>query len=59
MRMYDLMIKGGTVVDGSGGAPFLADVAVKDGFIAAVGQGLGSADQEIDSKNTFTAFCGI
>ena len=51
--MYDLIIKGGTVVDGSGGAPFLGDVAVKDGFIAAVGQDLGSADREIDAKGCY------
>ena len=40
--MYDLLIKGGTVVDGSGSTPFMADVAVSDGLIVAVGQDLGS-----------------
>ena len=34
---YDLLITGGTLVDGSGGRPRRADVAVKDGQIAAVG----------------------
>jgi N-acyl-D-aspartate/D-glutamate deacylase len=28
---YDLTIRGGTLVDGTGGAPRTADVAVKDG----------------------------
>ena len=33
-RAYDLVIRGGMLVDGSGAAPFEADVAVKDGRIA-------------------------
>ncbi len=35
--MHDLVIRNGTVVDGRGGAPVLADVAVDDGRITAVG----------------------
>jgi N-acyl-D-aspartate/D-glutamate deacylase len=31
---HDLVIRGGRVVDGSGGLAFEADVAVKDGLIA-------------------------
>ena len=34
--MFDLLIRGGTVVDGSGAAPTVADVAVADGRVAAV-----------------------
>ena len=34
---YDLCIRNGTVVDGLGGTPYVGDVAVSDGVIAAVG----------------------
>lgn len=36
-RDYDLIIRGGTVYDGQGGAPFQADVAIEDDRIAAIG----------------------
>ena len=41
--MYDILIKNGLVVDGSGAPGFLADVALKDGRIAAIGAGLSTA----------------
>lgn len=47
---YDLVIRGGTVIDGGGGAPFEADVAVSRGRIAAVGQNLGAGAEEIDAR---------
>ena len=47
---YDVVIRGGTVMDGNGGAPFEADVAIKDGKIAAVGAISGSGTDEIDAK---------
>ncbi|MFC3175420.1 amidohydrolase family protein [Novosphingobium bradum] len=47
--MHDLVIRGGLVVDGSGGAPVAADVAVRDGLIFAVGEGLGPGREEIDA----------
>ena len=34
---YDLIITGGKIVDGPGSAPYNADVAIKDGVIAKVG----------------------
>ena len=40
MAQYDLVIRGGTVIDGSGGAPFTADVAINGAIIAAIGDGL-------------------
>ncbi len=47
---YDLVIRNGVVVDGTGGEPFEADVAVKDGKIARVGNVSGRGSQEIDAK---------
>lgn len=46
---FDLVVRGGTVFDGSGGAPCAADVAVQDGRIAAVGQIAGAGREEIDA----------
>jgi N-acyl-D-aspartate/D-glutamate deacylase len=47
---WDLVVRGGTVIDGSGGAPVEADVAVADGRIAAVGRIAGSGREEIDAR---------
>ena len=46
---FDLLIKGGTIVDGLGGEPYVGDVAVSDGVIAAVGTVLGDSASEIDA----------
>ena len=47
---YDLIIRNGTIVDGLGGEPYVGDVAVRDGLIAAVGSVNGSAaKREIDA----------
>ncbi len=48
--MHDLVIRGGTVVDGSGGAPFVADVAVDGDRIVAVGENLAAGREEIDAS---------
>ena len=48
--MYDLVIKGGTVIDGTNGEPFEADVAIADGKIAAVGRDLGEAQRTLDAS---------
>jgi N-acyl-D-aspartate/D-glutamate deacylase len=49
MADFDLVIRGGTVVDGTGAAPVTADVAVRDGLIAEVGRVAGTADRDIDA----------
>ena len=43
---YDLIIKNGMIVDGSGGARYRGDVGVKDGKIARIGK----LDGEITEK---------
>ncbi len=53
--MHDLIIKNGTVVDGSGQPAQKADVAIKDGRIAAVGHNLGDANKEIDADGLLVA----
>ena len=45
--MHDLIITGGTVVDGTGRPSFTADVAVTNGRVSGVGKDLGSARRTI------------
>ncbi len=47
--MHDLVIRNGTVVDGRGGTPVLADVAVDDGRITAVGTIEEPGREELDA----------
>jgi N-acyl-D-aspartate/D-glutamate deacylase len=54
-RPYDLVVRGGLVYDGTGGEAFAADVAVKDGRIAAIGAVSGAGAEEIDAKGKIVA----
>ncbi|MGB0551962.1 MAG: N-acyl-D-amino-acid deacylase family protein [Alphaproteobacteria bacterium] len=47
----DLVIRGGTVVDGTGGPVREADVAIFDGWITEVGKVSASGREEIDAKD--------
>ena len=53
--MYDLLIRNGRVVDGTGNPWFRADVAVKDGTVAAIGRIEGKAERVIDADGLFVA----
>lgn len=53
--MHDLVIRGGTVVDGTGATRFVADVAVDGGVITAVGQISASGREEIDATGKIVA----
>jgi N-acyl-D-aspartate/D-glutamate deacylase len=46
----DLVIRGGTIVDGSGGTPFEADVAIAGGRIQQVGKVAARGAEEINAK---------
>ena len=50
MAEFDLVVRGGNLADGTGAAIHEADVAVKDGKIAAVGKVAGKGAEEIDAK---------
>ncbi len=51
MADYDLIIRNGAIIDGSGSGAQIGDVAVKDGLIAAVGMAVkGTATREIDAS---------
>jgi N-acyl-D-aspartate/D-glutamate deacylase len=53
--MFDLIVRNGLVVDGTGSPGFKGDVAVKDGRIAAVGQDLGEARQFVEAQGRVVA----
>ena len=47
---HDLVIRNGTIVDGTGAAAFVGDVAITDGRISGVGVIDGDADRELDAS---------
>ncbi|KTE13771.1 N-acyl-D-amino-acid deacylase family protein [Sphingopyxis sp. H115] len=52
---YDLIIRGGTIYDGSGKPPVVGDLAIKDDRIVAVGKVEGTAEREIAAKGMAVA----
>lgn len=52
---YDLIIRNGTVVDGTGAPQIHADIAVTDGIIAEIGDISGSAKRTIDASDLIVA----
>ncbi|MEM7017858.1 MAG: amidohydrolase family protein [Pseudomonadota bacterium] len=49
--MYDIIIRNGSIVDGTGTEPVKGDVAIKDGVIAAIGEIEGDATEVIDATD--------
>src|SRR5262245_32570063 len=55
-QVYDLLITGGRILDGTGNPWFPADIAIKDGKIAAIGKLAGaSAGRVIDARGHYVA----
>ncbi|MFV0532762.1 MAG: N-acyl-D-amino-acid deacylase family protein [Cumulibacter sp.] len=55
MAEFDLVIRGGTVIDGSGSDGFTADVAVAHGKVAEVGKVSGSGTREVEAAGAVVA----
>ncbi|MEJ2702204.1 MAG: hypothetical protein P8Z79_07150 [Sedimentisphaerales bacterium] len=54
-KTYDVVITSGDIYDGSGGAPYIADVGIKDGHIAAIGRLGKDADTVVDANGLAVA----
>jgi len=54
-RAYDVVLRGGTIYDGSGGAPVVGDVALRGDSIVATGIVEGKGTQEIDATGLAVA----
>ena len=52
---YDLLIKNGRIVDGSGMPAFRGDVGIKNGKIAEIGKLSGAAKRTIDAAGQVVA----
>jgi N-acyl-D-amino-acid deacylase len=52
---YDVLIKGGLIVDGTGTSAFAGDVAIEDGRLVAVGEVTGDATRTIDADGQIVA----
>lgn len=55
MATHDLIIRGGTIIDGSGAPAFEGDVAVSGGVITGVGKVNGRGIEEIDARGQVVA----
>ena len=53
--MFDLIVRNGRIVDGSGGPAFLGDIGVKDGRIANVGRVDGPTRETLDAQGRVVA----
>jgi N-acyl-D-amino-acid deacylase len=52
---YDVIVRGGTIYDGTGGMPYRGDVATKSDRIVAVGKVRGTAKRVVDAKGLAVA----
>ena len=47
--MHDIVIRGGTIIDGTGAPAYVADLAISGGVIAEIGKVVGPARETIDA----------
>jgi N-acyl-D-amino-acid deacylase len=52
---YDVVIRHGRVIDGTGNPAFFADVGIKDGRIAQIGKSLSKGKNEVDARGLVVA----
>ena len=52
---YDVIIRGGTIYDGTGGVPYRGDVAIRGDRIVGVGRIVGSARRVVDARGLAVA----
>lgn len=57
--MHDIIIRNGTVIDGTGRDRFKADIAISDGQIAKVGKVPEAARREIDAAGKLVTLGGL
>ena len=50
MAEFDMVVRGGTIADGTGGDLFEADIAIRGGKFVEVGKVIGSGAEEIDAR---------
>lgn len=57
MAKFDVLIRGGTVVDGTSVPRFVADIGIKDGVVAQIGGKMDAidADQVLDADGLIVA----
>ena len=55
MAEHELVVRAGTVVDGTGAPARTADVAVRDGVVVEVGQVAGRGEREVDADGALVA----
>ena len=53
--MFDLIVSGGTVIDGTGAAAVVADIGVRDGRIVAIGKITDAATEVFDATGLVVA----
>ena len=48
---FELVLRGGTVIDGTGGPPYSSDIGIVGGRIAAIGRNLARGAEEIGARD--------